>query len=146
MTSIMFRIVRICCSLFRRCYDKNKKLVLGFWFHFSNFQQILNVFKKEKVVRANLFPNLQNIQELVRSNTEKGPFRSFFDSQHVKPSKTLLKSPWEHFYQISSSLWGNMIWKISPLVKFEILVVFLNTLTLDQKYPLRDCENLQFPT
>ena len=34
--------------------------------------------------------------------------------------------------------------KISPLFKFEILCVFLNTLTADVKYPLRDCENLQF--
>ena len=37
-----------------------------------------------------------------------------------------------------------MIWKVSPLVKFEILGVFFNTLTADDKYPVRDCENLAF--
>ena len=38
-----------------------------------------------------------------------------------------------------------MIWKISRLFKFEILSVFFNTLTADDKYPVQDCENLQFP-
>ena len=38
-----------------------------------------------------------------------------------------------------------MIWKISPLGKFEILGVFGNTLTADDKYPVRDCENLLLP-
>ena len=37
-----------------------------------------------------------------------------------------------------------MIWRMSSLVKFEILGVFVNTLTPDRKYPVRDCENLQF--
>ena len=38
-----------------------------------------------------------------------------------------------------------MIRKISPLLKFEILGLFVNTLTVDDKYPVRDCENLQLP-
>ena len=37
-----------------------------------------------------------------------------------------------------------MIRKISPLLKFETLVVFVDTLTADDKYPLRNCENLLF--
>ena len=38
-----------------------------------------------------------------------------------------------------------MIWKISPLVTFEILIVFVDTFTVDDKYPVPDCENLLFP-
>ena len=38
-----------------------------------------------------------------------------------------------------------MICKISPLLKYEILGVFVNTLTADGKYTVPDCENLQFP-
>ena len=38
-----------------------------------------------------------------------------------------------------------MIWKISPFFKFEILGLFVNTLTADDKYALLDCENLPFP-
>ena len=39
-----------------------------------------------------------------------------------------------------------MIWKVSPLVKFEILGVFFNTLTADDKYPVLDCGNSPFRT
>ena len=38
-----------------------------------------------------------------------------------------------------------MTCKISPLYKLEILGEFVNTLGADDKYPVRDCENLQFP-
>ena len=38
-----------------------------------------------------------------------------------------------------------MIWKISPLVKFNISSVFIDTLTADEKYPVWDCEDLPFP-
>ena len=38
-----------------------------------------------------------------------------------------------------------MISKISPLLKLEIIGVFVNTLTFDYKYPVPDFENLSFP-
>ena len=44
-----------------------------------------------------------------------------------------------------SSLLGEIIWKIAPLLKFEIIGVFVNTLTAAYKYPFLDCENLLFP-
>ena len=34
-----------------------------------------------------------------------------------------------------------MIWRMSALVKYEILGVFVNTLIADHKYPVWDCEN-----
>ena len=34
---------------------------------------------------------------------------------------------------------------MSPLVLGEVLVVFVNTLTADSKYPVKDCENLFLP-
>ena len=37
-----------------------------------------------------------------------------------------------------------MIWKKSPLVKFYILAMFVNTLSADDEYPVWDCENLAF--
>ena len=46
---------------------------------------------------------------------------------------------------IFSSLLGEIIWKIAPLLKFEIIGVFVNTLTAAYKYPFLDCENLLFP-
>ena len=34
---------------------------------------------------------------------------------------------------------------MSPLLLGEALVVFVNRLTADGKYPVQDCENLQLP-
>ena len=34
---------------------------------------------------------------------------------------------------------------MSPLVLGEVLVVFVNSLTADGKYPFQDCENLKLP-
>ena len=38
-----------------------------------------------------------------------------------------------------------MICKISPLFKFEILGVFVDTLSGNDKYHVPDCEKLKFP-
>ena len=40
---------------------------------------------------------------------------------------------------------GEMICKISPWLKFEILGLFVNTWTADYKYHVTDCENFRFP-
>ena len=94
------------------------------------------------MVIANVFPKLQTVKDLVRPLKRR--FRTSFNSQHVKGSQRLVKSAWEHFYHIFPSLCRDMICKISPLFKFEIIGVFVNTLTIDAKYPEPDCENLPF--
>ena len=38
-----------------------------------------------------------------------------------------------------------MTWERAPLFKFEIIGVFVNTLTADDKFPVLDSVNLQFP-
>ena len=105
----------------------------------------LKLFQKKKIVIANIFPKLQTVKDFVRPISKKRSFRISFHSQHVKGSQTLVKSAWEPFYHIFSSLWEEIIWKISPSLKFEILGVFVNTLTADYKCPVPDCENLLFP-
>ena len=52
-----------------------------------------------------------------------------------------MKRPLSCFPSFSRKL----IWKMSPLVLGEVLVVFVNRLTADGKYPVQDCENLQLP-
>ena len=49
-----------------------------------------------------------------------------------------MRAPLSYF----PSLRGELIWKILSLVIFEILEVFVNTLTADDEYPVQDCENL----
>ena len=101
--------------------------------------------KKKKIVIANVFRKLATVQDLVTPLTIKLRLKTSFDSQHVKRFQTLVKSSWEHFYHIFSSLWGEVIWKISTWLKFDIIGLFANRWTADYKYPVPDCENLPFP-
>ena len=144
ITSILFRIVRICRSLFIFSYLKNKKHFLGFLFHLWNLHKTLNVFNKKKIVIGNVFPKLANVQGLVTPLTIQRRLKTSFDSQHVKRFQTLIKSSCEHFYHIFSSLWGEIIWKTSPWLNFEIIGLFVNTWAADHKYPFPDCANLPF--
>ena len=145
ITSILFRMVRICRSLLKSSSPKNKKHFLEFLFHLWNLHQILNIFQKRKIVIANVFPKLAIVQALVTPLTIQRRLKTSFDSQHVKRFQTQVKSAWEHFYHIFSSLWGKIIWKKSPWLKFGITGLFVNTWPADYKYPVPDCENLRFP-
>ena len=58
ITSILFRIMGICRSLFKSNYLKSKKYFLSFLFHLKNIHQISNISKKKKMLIANVFPKL----------------------------------------------------------------------------------------
>ena len=77
--------------------------------------------------------------------SKKPPCRTPFNSQHVNGSQISLKSASHYFYLNSPSLWAKLILKISLLVVCEILGVFVDTLTADDKYNLGNCDNLQLP-
>ena len=145
ITSILFRIVRICCSLFKSSYLKKEKHFHGFLFHSWNLDHISNIYKKRKIVIANVFRKLATIQGLVTPLTIQRRLKTSFQIQHVKRFQTLVKSSWEHFYHTFSSLWREMIWKTSTWMNFHIIGLFANTWTADYKYPVPDCENLLFP-
>ena len=144
-TSILFQIVRIWCCLFKSSSLKNKKDSISFLFHLWILHQILNIFKKKKILIANVFPNLTTVEGLVPPLTIQRRLKTSFDSQHVKRFQTLVKSSWEHFYHIFWSLWRQMDWKYSPWLKFEIIGLIVNTWSANYKYPFPDCENLTFP-
>ena len=133
MTIILLRIVRICRSLFKRNYLDNEKIFSKFLFLFWNLHQILNIFKKKKIVIAKLLPNLQTVKNFVTGLSKSCRLRNSFESQHVKGSKIIVKSPWKLFYHIFLSLLEEIIRKISRLLNIEILGGFVNRLTADDK-------------
>ena len=143
MRSILLGIVRICSSLFKCSCLKKKKLFLNFSFRLWNLHQISNFFEKKMIVIANVLTQLQNVKDLVEKLSWQHSFRTSFHSEHVNGCQTLVKSTWKQFYHLFSSLWSEMIRKISPLLKSEILRVFVNTLTADDKDHVQDCEDLQ---
>ena len=67
---------------------------------------------------------------------KKIPVRNLMDSQHVKVSERLLKSPRQYFCHIFWSLWEEISSKTSVLVVSETLSLFVNILTPDDKYSL----------
>ena len=92
-----------------------------------------------------MFPKLTTVRGFVTPFTIQRRLKTYFVSQHVQPFETLVKSSWEHFYHIFSALWGEMIWKISPWLKFEIIGLFVKTWIAAYKYSVPDIENLPFP-
>ena len=90
---MVFRIVRICVSLFKCNFLKNENLFLSFLFHLWNLHQIFDIFQTKKILIANVFLKLQTVKDLVRPLSLKCSFRPSFDSQHSKGSQTLVKSP-----------------------------------------------------
>ena len=142
---MLFRIVRICSSLFKCNYLKNEKLLLNFLFHWWNLHQILNIFVKRMILIATVFSRLQIVKNLFKLPSKNHCFRHPSTVNMLIGVKYLWNLHESVIYHIFSSLWLELIWKISPFLKFEILDVFVNALTPDDKYPVRDSENLQFP-
>ena len=67
---------------------------------------------------------------------KKPHVRILMDTQQVKGSEKLLKSARQYFCHIFLSLWKEISSKNSVLVDSEILRLFVNILTPDEKYSL----------
>ena len=145
MASILSYIARICHSQFKYNYLKNEKLFLNFLLHLWNLHQISNILEKKIIDIGNAFRKLQTVKNFTGTLCKKRRFGTRFDSQHVKVSKILAKSPWERFYDVFWSFWEKFIWEMSPVLLAEILGMLLSKVTAEGKYPIEDWENLQLP-
>ena len=105
--------------------SKKEKKFLNFSLHFWNLTSILNILKKKMTFTVDVFPKLQTAKN-VRQISEKPRFGTPFNSQDVKGSQTLVKSAWQHFYQIFPSLLEKLSRKMSPLVICELLGLSVN--------------------
>ena len=96
---------------------KRKTFSDFFLIHFRNLYNISKTLKKKIIVIATLLRGFQAVKNLViLLSKKKHCFRTPFGIQHVKGSQTLVRSAWEYFHHIFSSLLENLSWKISPLV------------------------------
>ena len=77
--------------------------------------------------------------------SKKPSFRRPFDKQHVKCAKALSKSGSQHLYHIHWSLPSQLSWKKSLLLTCKILVLLVNGLAVDEKYPVLNRNNLTIP-
>ena len=67
-------------------------------------------------------------------NVQNACFRRPFGNQRVQEFQTLSKSARHHYYPIVPWILDKLSWKKCRLVRFEILELFVNTLTTDDKY------------
>ena len=75
-------------------------------------------------------------------------FRTPFANERVNGFQTLLKSARRHYYPLFSPIRGKFSCKKPPSVWYEILRLFVNALTADDKYSWSNLKNLrqQFQT
>ena len=74
--------------------------------------------------------------------SKRSRFRPCFGSQRVNGSQSLLKSARHHFYTFFLLILGKLCCKKFLLVRFEILALFLNTITSDGKISCRVRDDL----
>ena len=80
--------------------------------------------------------------------SKKSCFGTPFANERVNGSQTLLKSARHHYYPLFSSIRSKLSCKKSHSVWYEILSLFVNALTADDKYSDSNMQNFpqQFQT
>ena len=88
------------------------------------------------------------LKDVTTYTSKRSCLRTPFADERVNKFQTLPKSARHDYYPLFSSIWGNLSCKKSVLVWYEILRMFDNALTADEKYSCSHMQNLlqQFQT
>ena len=105
----------------------------------------MNIFKQKTTFIAYLFLRLRPPKNVVRSMCKKSCFKLPFQKEHGKWVATLLKSQRQHLYYIYLSMVRQLSWKKSLLVICKILRLFVNTLSIYDKYSVPNKDNSTQP-
>ena len=82
------------------------------------------------------------LKDVATETSKRSCFRTPLANERVNGFQTLLKSARHHYYPLFSSIRGKWSWKKSPSVWYEILRLFVNALTADDKYSGSNMQNL----
>ena len=83
------------------------------------------------------------LKDVVTETSKRSCFRTPLANERVNGFQTLLKSARHHHYPFFSSVLGKLSCKKSPSVWYEILRLFVNALTPDDKYSDSNMQNLR---
>ena len=114
--------------------------------HFPQLVQSTSTFKhfiKKDLPVTVCISKLPNVKRTVTQMFKYHRVIAPFYGEHVKGSKTLVKCPWEYFYQTCLLLWSKLAWETALLLIFELLRAFIETLTADHRYCLCYIWNLK---
>ena len=82
------------------------------------------------------------LKNVATQTSKSSCFRTSFANERVNGFQTLLKSARHPYYRLFSSIRGKLRCKKSPSVWYEILRMFVNALTADDKYSGSNMQNL----
>ena len=77
--------------------------------------------------------------------SKKSSFRGLFNKQHGRRTQTIFKPPWQHLYLIYWSLSRELSLKKFLWLTCQILGLLVNTLAVDDKYPVLYSVKLMIP-
>ena len=83
-----------------------------------------------------LFP-----KEVATEASRKSCFRTPFGNQRVNGFQTQLKVATHHYYPFFRWISGKLSWKRTALLWLKMLILFVNTLTADDKYSFCNMQN-----
>ena len=138
MTRIPVARCRIYQNNFKRHYLRNKRLFLDFLLHFWNLHETSSIFKKKMSILGELFPRLLILKNVGTKTSKRSCFRTPFGNEPVNGFQTLLKAARHPYYPPFLWIRDKLSWKKSALVWTEMLSLFANTLTADEKYSRRN--------
>ena len=81
------------------------------------------------------------LKDVATETSKRSCFRTPFANTRVNGFQTLLESARHHYYPLFSSIRGKFSWKKSPSVWCEILRLFVNALTTDDKHSDSNMQN-----
>ena len=123
----------------------NQKTFSELFQYFLNLHKIQNISKKKMGLGGYGPLKLQAAKSGVTELPKKPRVRTLMNSQHVKVSETLVKQARQYFCHIFRSLIKKVSPKNSVLVVTEILRLFVNILTPNDKYSRSKSECLTQP-
>ena len=104
--------------------------------------KIWSVLKKKITFIAQIFSKLLSPKNVLTWMPESSCFTTYFGSQLVNGSKTLLKSAREHFYDYFPLISNKLSSVLRLLVGSEIVGPFSIRLTVDHKYSFHNWEKV----
>ena len=102
-------------------------------------------FEKKDVPQTFSISEITDCENVVTQMSQKSCLTGPFDKQHGKCCQALLKSASQHLYHIHWSLSRKLSWKKSLLLRCQTFVLLVNTLAINEKYPVLNRDNLTVP-
>ena len=113
----------------------------AFWKFILNFKS----FEKKMTLIDFVFSKLRTPKTESDKCLKKCCFRGPLDKQHGKCAQAPLKSSSQHVYEIHWLLPSQLSRKRSLLLTCKILVLLVNTLAPNERYPVLNRDNLMIP-